>query len=662
MAKDGADVGQGASEDLSTLNSAASKGSEIARAANNIKNGIGPKKDSEPPQSSKNEAGSQNEKSTPTADDAGTGERNNGTRPKEGSESPQSSENAAGSQYDKNTPTADNAVTRERNQSKSNPYQPNNQSDDRNLETSKNRTTPNRNDANSNSYNRGNSSNNSGNRSEPHDGSHKNNRKAENKGRGQKESKEKKSIAENHSKGKKKKPSKFSLLLFKIKLILFVILLIVFIIGMVSLGMSSAIINENIHVNQSETMASTIGADGQLGSNENGYDILFSATTSKEDIELAQKTYQDGKARLDKVINNAVEEANSEMNSIVSQTAIVWKLAHPLEPLYYDYKPEVHNENRPCADEDALFCTSAYSASMQNLLSKEADTHYTENQISQLQDMENKLQELVSQAPDSEIAHESGARICGNYIISSDLFLTFEVREVGEEETATFLVVEKTFYPANYDRVCQKAFDYTPDSPFDAEQPDITMSDYIYEISAATAEMLGIETAYGYDNGLHMYDAMFVGQANGDVLRFARNYIGYDTGVTYAQWYGFNSRVAWCACFVSWVTYQLGYIDSGVCPKASSCSVMMSWYQNHNQYQSAKNYVPKAGDIVFFDWDRDHRPDHVGFVKYAVSGKVYTIEGNTTKDGNGATGVFERERNPQKILGYGIPRYDKLEG
>ena len=38
-------------------------------------------------------------------------------------------------------------------------------------------------------------------------------------------------------------------------------------------------------------------------------------------------------------------------------------------------------------------------------------------------------------------------------------------------------------------------------------------------------------------------------------------------GDPYWSWYGFSSRVEWCACFVSWCADQCGYIESGVIPK-----------------------------------------------------------------------------------------------
>ena len=42
--------------------------------------------------------------------------------------------------------------------------------------------------------------------------------------------------------------------------------------------------------------------------------------------------------------------------------------------------------------------------------------------------------------------------------------------------------------------------------------------------------------------------------------------LGNVGGAPYWSWYGFNSRVEWCACFVSWCADHCGYIESGIIP------------------------------------------------------------------------------------------------
>lgn len=99
-------------------------------------------------------------------------------------------------------------------------------------------------------------------------------------------------------------------------------------------------------------------------------------------------------------------------------------------------------------------------------------------------------------------------------------------------------------------------------------------------------------------------------------------------GETYWSWYGFESRVPWCACFVSWCAEQCGYLNSGVFPRFSLCSDGVSWFQQAGRFMDA-SYVPASGDIIFFDWGNDGSIDHVGIVEYVSKGVVYTVEGNS---------------------------------
>ena len=120
-------------------------------------------------------------------------------------------------------------------------------------------------------------------------------------------------------------------------------------------------------------------------------------------------------------------------------------------------------------------------------------------------------------------------------------------------------------------------------------------------------------------------------------------------GDTYWRWYGFSSRVSWCACFVSWCGEQCGYLESGVMPKFSLCSDGVKWFQNKGQFKDG-SYVPAAGDIIFFDRGDDGSIDHVGIVESVKKGNVNTVEGNS--------GDAVRKRSypigNNEIYGYGI--------
>ena len=136
---------------------------------------------------------------------------------------------------------------------------------------------------------------------------------------------------------------------------------------------------------------------------------------------------------------------------------------------------------------------------------------------------------------------------------------------------------------------------------------------------------------------------------NQQIVSVAMGQIGNSGGQKFWSWYGFDSHVEWCACFVSWCADQSGLIESGKVPKFSLCSSGVSWFQGKNKWQSGGT-TPSAGMIIFFDWDHDGTSDHVGIVEKCEGGRVYTIEGNSSDQ--------VRQRNYavdySSIMGYGL--------
>ena len=123
----------------------------------------------------------------------------------------------------------------------------------------------------------------------------------------------------------------------------------------------------------------------------------------------------------------------------------------------------------------------------------------------------------------------------------------------------------------------------------------------------------------------------------------------------YWSWYGFNSRVEWCACFVSWCANECGYIDAGVIPKYAGCVNGVQWFKDRGQWLD-NSAEPTPGMIIFFDWasgGQDGLSDHTGIVQKVENGRVYTVEGNSgdsVRQNSYPVGYYE-------ILGYGAPAY-----
>ena len=113
---------------------------------------------------------------------------------------------------------------------------------------------------------------------------------------------------------------------------------------------------------------------------------------------------------------------------------------------------------------------------------------------------------------------------------------------------------------------------------------------------------------------------------NQAVVDIAKSQVGNVGGQPYWSWYGFNSRVEWCACFVSWCYNQMGLSE----PRFAACqSQGIPWFQSHGQW-GGRDYANIApGDAIFFDWDLDGSADHVGLVVGTDGSRVYTVEGNS---------------------------------
>ena len=134
---------------------------------------------------------------------------------------------------------------------------------------------------------------------------------------------------------------------------------------------------------------------------------------------------------------------------------------------------------------------------------------------------------------------------------------------------------------------------------------------------------------------------------NPELVELAKRQVGNVGGQPYWSWYGFNSRVEWCACFVSWCYGQMGLSE----PRFAGCqSQGVPWFQSHGQWgvRGYDNLAP--GDAIFFDWDLDGRADHVGIVIGTDGSRVYTVEGNS----GDACKIRSYDVNYECIKGYGL--------
>ena len=205
----------------------------------------------------------------------------------------------------------------------------------------------------------------------------------------------------------------------------------------------------------------------------------------------------------------------------------------------------------------------------------------------------------------------------------------------------------------------------------EAVKTEITV--LVISVSHKTAQEMAVQLGFDADQKEQLqellspeYDDLWnellygiaLGGGNGDLVAVAQSQVGNVGGAPYWSWYGFNSRVEWCAIFVSWCADQCGLLDSGAVPKFSGCGTGVNWFQSRGQWLSG-SATPEPGMLIFFKWyDSDATiADHVGIVERVEDGRIYTIEGNSND-------MVRRNSYPVgygEIKGYGVLTPGRVE-
>lgn len=170
---------------------------------------------------------------------------------------------------------------------------------------------------------------------------------------------------------------------------------------------------------------------------------------------------------------------------------------------------------------------------------------------------------------------------------------------------------------------------------------DIDQKEQLQELLSPEFDDLWNELLYG----------VALGGGNGDLVAVAQSQVGNVGGAPYWSWYGFSSRVEWCAIFVSWCAGQCGLLDSGIIPKFAGVGTGVNWFQSRGQWLPG-SATPEPGMLIFFKWYGSDAliADHVGIVERVENGRVYTIEGNSND-------MVRRNSYPVgygEIKGYGV--------
>lgn len=133
----------------------------------------------------------------------------------------------------------------------------------------------------------------------------------------------------------------------------------------------------------------------------------------------------------------------------------------------------------------------------------------------------------------------------------------------------------------------------------------------------------------------------------------------YNSKTPRARGYKVSYTDAWCATFVSAVAIKCGLTN--IIPTECGCGQMVVLFITLKEWVEDDAYVPKPGDIIFYDWqdsdsgDNTGWPDHVGIVETVSGSTITVIEGNKSD----AVGRRTLLVGGKYIRGYGVPKYEE---
>ena len=120
-----------------------------------------------------------------------------------------------------------------------------------------------------------------------------------------------------------------------------------------------------------------------------------------------------------------------------------------------------------------------------------------------------------------------------------------------------------------------------------------------------------------------------MGKSNVEQLNIAKKYLGQG-GSRFRKYCGLPSGSAWCDAFVTTIFAEAGNANlfcGGT--KQTYCPTTIKWCRQN--LAEVPPYLALPSDIIFFDWEPNSIPNHIGFVRERKDCEaIYTIEGNTS--------------------------------
>lgn len=116
----------------------------------------------------------------------------------------------------------------------------------------------------------------------------------------------------------------------------------------------------------------------------------------------------------------------------------------------------------------------------------------------------------------------------------------------------------------------------------------------------------------------------------------------------YLKTVGITFPASWCMAFVNWCVNETGNPNK----LFNSASVLTTWQKTNKSLRVTK---PQPGDIFIMNFKNG--AGHTGFVTDVKEGRIYTVEGNSNKDGSREGKMVCRKPNGRLISNiYGFIR------
>lgn len=137
---------------------------------------------------------------------------------------------------------------------------------------------------------------------------------------------------------------------------------------------------------------------------------------------------------------------------------------------------------------------------------------------------------------------------------------------------------------------------------------------------------------------------------NKETYNLAKSYLGQG-GATFRKFCGLPSGAAWCNAFVSYIFAKSGnaklYCGG---KKQTYCPTSIKLCKK--DMAMIPMYLAMPMDVIYFDWDKNGVPNHIGFVREKnTTDSIYTIEGNTSNK------VMNKTRPAKYVCGIFRPHY-----